>query len=1061
MLTKMKKDNCKQFIPFLCLLVILLSGFSAYSQNLRTITGTVTDDTGSSLPGATVKLRNGTTSTQTNENGIFSIRVPEGSSVLVVSYLGMQSKEVNIGNDSNLKITLSADANNTLNEVVVIGYGTARRAEITSSISSVSEKDLKNLPVANLDQAIQGKVSGVTVQTNGGQPGGGISVLVRGVTSVNGNEPLYVVDGVPLSGSPSANYNGGGAGAAQTVQSPLSNINPADIASIDILKDASAQAIYGSRAANGVVIVTTKKGRAGESKVTYDVFRGRSEVQTKLDMMNLSQYAQFSNEVFEEIATTNGNPYIPIGEYKDPSVLGNGSDWQEAIFRTGITDQHQLSFSGGSNKTSYYTSAGYYNQEGVVVGSGVKRYSMRVNLDQQVKDWFKLGINSTFSRANQQVALTNGSATPISVAVSNSPAAPIYYNGTFAPSVNIGGYNFGTNQNPLALASLRDVSVINNRALANLYGEISFLKHFSLRSQFGVDYSGNQNTFFEPEAKNGNSAIIPVSSISEQRGNGLFWNLTNLFNYNQNFGKHGVTAQLGQEAWESTWDNISGYRRNLVLNFKSIAAGSRDLTMSADGGSGESAMYSYFARAGYTFADKYSLNLSARRDGSSSFGPEKRFGNFAAASVGWTVTNESFAEDLKYLDYLKLRLGAGAVGNANTRYSNAFTSRMTLQTGAFGQGSWPYNVPNPFVGWEAVKTYNAGVDATILNKRLEVTFEVYRKVTTDMLLQSSLPGYTGIGSAWDDIQAPITNAGKMVNKGYDVTVNSFNFTKKNFKWRTTLIFSHYTNALKELNVGNVPIISEVTDALNAPRKATITQINAPVGQFYGYVADGVFKSEDEISNHANQGIAVGPKGTWLGDVKYRDISGPEGSPDGQIDSYDITTIGNPNPKFTFGLTNSFNIGALDVSVFLQGRQGGDILNFTKLLTEGLYNVYNNQTVDALENRFSAKNPNGALPRYNSWHENNRALSSRFVEDGSYLRIQTVSLGFNLPSKYMSKVKISNARIFVLGQNLYTFTKYSGLDPELGSFNNNILMSNIDNGNYPNPRTYTLGANITF
>lgn len=1057
----MNKDNHKKIIPFLCLLVSLLSAFSAYTQELRVITGTVTDGTGLPLPGASVKLKNGTVSTQTNENGAFSIRVPEVNSILVISFLGMQSKEVNVGNSTNLKITLSESVVNNLDQVVVIGYGSVRRAEVTSSISSVSEKDLKNLPVANLDQAIQGKVSGVTVQTNGGQPAGGISVLVRGVTSVNGNEPLYVVDGVPLNGSTTANYGGGGAGAAQTVQSPLSNINPADIASIDILKDASAQAIYGSRAANGVVIVTTKKGRAGESKVTYDVFRGRSEIQKKLDMMNLSQYAQFSNEVLEEIATTNENPFVPIGEYRDPSILGSGSNWQDAIFQNGITQQHQISFSGGADKTSYYTSGGYYSQEGVVVGSGVKRYSLKVNLDQQVKNWFKLGINSTFSRSDQNVALTNGSATPISVAVSNSPAAPIYYNGTYAPSVNIGGYNFGTNQNPLALASLRDVSVKTNRALANLYGEISFLKHFSFKSQFGVDYSASQNTFFEPEAKNGNTAIIPVSSISEQRGNGLFWNFTNLLNYNQGFGKHGVTAQIGQEAWESTWDNISGYRRNLILNFKSIAAGARDLTMVADGGNGESAMFSYFARAGYTFADKYSLNLSARRDGSSSFGPEKRFGNFAAASIGWTVTNESFAKDLKYLNYLKLRFGMGAVGNANTRYSNAFTSRMTLQTGAFGQGSWPYNVPNPFLGWESVKTYNAGIDATILNRRLEVTFEVYRKLTTDMLLQSSLPGYTGIGNNWDDIQAPITNAGKMVNKGFDLTFNSFNFINKNFNWKTTLILSHYTNSLKELNVGNVPIIYEVTDALNAPRKATITKINAPVGQFYGYIADGLFKSESEIDNHAYQGIAVGPKGSWLGDVKYRDISGPDGSPDGNIDSYDITTIGNPNPKFTFGLTNTFNIKAFDVSVFLQGRKGGDILNFTKLLTEGLYNVYNNQTVAALTNRYSFRNPDGALPRYNSWHENNRALSSRFVEDGSYLRIQTVSLGYNIPLKYSSKVKISNARIFVTGQNIHTFTKYSGLDPELGSFNNNILMSNIDNGNYPNPRTYTIGANITF
>jgi TonB-dependent starch-binding outer membrane protein SusC len=1056
----MKKNSYKKFIPLICSFLFLLGFTDAYSQD-RLITGTVVDESGATLPGATVKVKGGTGSAQTNANGVFSIKVPTGKDVLIVSFVGMQAKEITIGDNSVLKIVLG-DASNKLNEVVVIGYGSVRRSDITSSISSVTEKDIKNVPVATLEQAVQGKVPGITVNSNTGQPGGGVSMLIRGVTSVNGNGPLYVIDGVFFDGNdgPSANYSAGGAGAAQVRQSPLANINMADIASIDFLKDASAQAIYGSRAANGVVIVTTKKGKTGDSKINYEVYRGYSQVQKQLDMMNLRQYAQYSNEVLQEIADVNQVTYNPIGEYRNPSVLGEGANWQNALFRNGTSEQHQLSFSGATNKASYYTSANYNQLQGVVVGSGLKRYSFRFNTEQQVKDWFKLGLNSSIARSNQTVALTNGSATPISIAVSNSPASPVYFDGDYAPSVNIGGYNFGTNQNPLALAEKRDVRIIQMNAIANVYGEIRFNKLFSFRSQLAANYGVTENNFFEPSVRSGNVDIIAISNINEQRGINTSWQLSNYLNYNQSFGKHVVNATLGQEASSWAYNQVQASRRDLNLNFQSIAAGST-VGQTTGGSKGDGAIASYFARTVYTYDNRYSLTLTGRRDGSSNFGPENKWGNFASASIGWTVTNEAFAKDLKGLDYLKIRLGAGSVGNQNSPRANAFTSGLSQQTGAFGPGSWPSNVPNPALSWESVKTYNAGVDATVLNKRLELTFDIYKKVTTGMLLQASLPGYTGIGTSWDDIQAPITNAGEMVNKGIDIGATSRNIALKNFRWSTSLTFTHYKNVLNALNSGTSALFRSATDALNAPRVVTMTGLGLPVGQFYGYVAEGIFRSEEEITNHADQGIVVNTKGTWLGDVKYRDISGPTGAPDGKIDSYDITTIGNPNPKFNFGLTNTFNYKNFDFSFFLQGRKGGDILNFTKLLTEGQYNVYNNQTANVLTDRYSTNNPNGNLPRYNQWHENNRAMSSRFVEDGSYLRIQNITLGYNLPQRLTSKVKMSSVRLYMMGQNVHTFTKYTGLDPELGSLNNDALFTNVDNGNYPNPRTYTIGANITF
>jgi len=1062
---KKTRRTCNEWLYKLSMFLILsISGHSLFAQTnpSKTVNGVVSDQTGGTLPGASVLVKGTKVSALTNAAGVFTINVPAGSNVLTVSYIGMTSQDILIGDQKNIKVVLK-ETSSKLDEVVVVGYGSVRRADVTSSISSVTEKDIRNIPVAGVDQALQGKVAGVSISTNGGQPGGGVSVRVRGVTSVSGgagNEPLYVVDGVPLSTSPSANYSAGGAGAAQTAQSPLATINPADIATIDILKDASAQAIYGSRAANGVIIITTKRGRAGESKILYDVYYGQAQIQKKIKMMDLQQFAQYQNQILQEIALVNGNEYNPIGEYVDPSVLGKGTDWQDALFQNGITTQHQLAFSGASNKTTYYTSANYFSQTGVVTGSGLKRYSARVNLDQQVKDWAKVGITANLIRSNQRVSLTNGSATPISVAVGNSPAAPIYLNGGFAPSVNVGGYNFGIDSNPLALASLRDVRVIQSKALANLYAELTITKHITLRSQFGVDYTVNQNTFFQPQISNGAASIIPRSQINESRGLSLFWNVTNYANYSQSFGKHNVTAQIGQEAWESSSNQLNGNRYDLNLNFPSIGAGSAT-GETTGGGIYESGMSSYFGRAGYSYDDRYSLNLSVRRDGSSTFGPEKRFGYFPAASLGWTVTNESFLKDLKTLNYLKIRLGAGAVGGTGGGGANAFTAGLIQQTGAFGPGSWPKNVPNPRLAWMSVRTYNGGVDATLFDKKLEVSVDVYKKVTTDMLLPSALPYYSGIGTNYNDIQSPITNAGKMTNTGIDLAITSYNITKDDFKWRTQLNFSHYKNILNELNAGTSELIFRATDALNVDRVVTRSVIGQPVGQFYGFLVDGIFASEQDIKNSPNQGIAVAPKGTWIGDIKYKDISGPNGVPDGIIDSFDQTFIGNPNPKFTFGFTNNFTYKSFDLSIFLQGSYGAKILNFTKLLTEGSYNSYNNQSVNVLTNRFSANNPSGSLPRYNEWHENNRRLSDRFIEDGSYIRLQTVSLGYNLPTRLINKAKIASARIYFSGQNIYTLTNYSGYDPELGSFNNNALFSNVDNGNYPNPRTYTIGANITF
>jgi len=1033
----------------LCVPVLLMG-----QTESKRVNGVIKDEFGNVLPGASVKVKAKSNAVMADQSGNYSIEAALGD-VLVFSYIGMQTYEVTVGNQSAVNVTLASSATH-LEDVVVVGYGTMRRAEITSSIASISADDIKDLPVAGADQMLQGKVAGVSVSTNGGQPGGGISVRVRGLTSINGNEPLYVVDGIILPlGKSSIPQDKLGGMAGSTAQSGIAGLNPSDIEKIDILKDASAQAIYGSRGANGVVLITTKRGKAGEGKVSYEAYYGESRVPTRLNLLGLSQFAQYNNQVLQEISAVTGNAYVPIGEYQRPEVLGEGTNWQDAIFQTGKMQNHQLSFSGGGDKTNYYAGLNYFKQDGTIINSGFDRLSLRFNLDHQIKSWLKIGLSSNTARTNQKTTLTNGSDAIVNVAAFNSPAAPIYgLGGNYAAPVSIGGYSFGNPVNPVALAQLRQNTGDQFKAFGSVYGELSFTKFLNLRSEVNYDFTNDNNMSFQPLLMAGSATILSPSRIVEQRSPSYYWAVRNYLNYNQSFNKHTISAQIGHEAQASSYDYILASRQNLALNIPSIAAGEQENQV-IEGGKGDWAMESYFARAGYAYDNRYSINLSLRRDGSSNFGPDRKIGYFPAGSIGWTVTNEKFAQNLKVLNYLKLRAGIGAVGGSDISAASYATNIRLFATGPFGAGGVPDNVGNPELGWESVTTYNGGFDAGFLNGRLDLTFDVYKKVTSDMLMATQLPVYTGIGTEWNDIKSPNVNAGRMTNTGFDIGISSVNIDQDNFTWKTNLVFSHYKNRLDKLNSEQADLLryTEYSNAVILTR----TVPGGPIGRFYGFIADGLFTSEDDISNHANQGQDIGPKGLWLGDVKYRDLDGND-----VIDDGDMTYIGNPNPDFTFGLTNSFKYKGFDLSVFLQGSYGNDILNYTKRSLETPVNVYWNQLETALTDRYSELfNPNGTVPRYNQWHQDNKRVSTRFVEDGSYLRIQNITLGYNLPTTWINKIKMQAARVYISGQNIYTFTKYSGYDPELGSYNNDALIQNIDLGNYPNPRTFTIGASVIF
>lgn len=1026
----------------------------------KVISGTISNNKGNALRGAVITATNTKASVSTNAQGRFILEIPVSATTFSVTYSGMLSREIAINKRPFYIIELQPDTAQ-LTDVVVIGYGTVKKSNITSAISSLNENDIKNLPVAGVDQMLQGKVAGVTVTTNSGQPGGGVSVLIRGITTVNGNAPLYVIDGMPVRSNTTGGSNAylGGVNG-QTQQSVLATLNPSDILSIDILKDASAQAIYGADGGNGVILITTKHGTNQSNKLEYDVYYGEQRIQKKLPAMNLKQYAQYYNSVLND---PNSGVKDTVGEFKNIDLLGNGTDWQNAVFQHGYIQNHQLSFSGSQGKSSYYFSGNYYDQKGILVNTGFKRYAIRMGLDEQIKPWLKAGVSSNLSTTDQQLTVTDGQQSVIAAILYNSPATPVKnLDGSFINSIPVQNAAFGNSQNPVALASLRDVHSKQTKVYGNIYAEVNFTKDLSFKSQFNCDFQLTNNTAFQPYIANPDGTIILApSKMRVDKANSLYYDVQNYLTYNHNFYKHALTVVAGHESWLSDYENSIVSVTGLTQNIESLSAGTPDPAAPASGAEYKSAEESYFARINYTYDNKYSISLSGRADGSSNFGPGNRWGYFPGVSAGWIISNEGFAKN-NLITFLKLRLGAGSVG-VSSAPANSYSTNIRLAnnaTGLFGSTNAPgivANVGNTDLHWESVVTYNGGIDATIL-KRIDLSVDVYKKITKNMLLATVLPGFAGLdpnppNNSYQEIEPPYTNAGQMTNMGIDLSITSRNITNKNFSWTTNLIFSHYKNRLDKLYAPGIILFGK--SQAFAPVTLTETSAGEPVGVFYGYVTDGLYRSQDELAKAPDQGLPVGVQGLWVGDIRYKDLDG-----DGKITPADQTVIGDPNPKFTYGFTNNFSYKGFDLSIFLQGVSGNKIFNYSRTETEALFSVYQNQLTTVM-NRFTADNPGGDLPRYNQYNQNNLKISDRFIEDGSYLRIQNVSLGYNLPAQWINHINMASCKIYVSAQNLYTFTKYSGYDPELGAFNSNVLLQNIDYGHYPNPRSVTIGANIIF
>lgn len=1062
---------------FSCLVLMFLS-ISMVAQKVP-VSGTVSDRTGPVI-GASVIEKGTTNGTMTDNDGHFTLTVSKGA-VIEISSIGYKTQEITVGAQTNFTVTMSED-NEFLDEVVVVGYGSMKKSDLAGASVSMKESDLKGSIISSLDQSLQGRAAGVTAVTTSGAPGSSSSIRVRGQATINANaEPLYVIDGVIVQGGGNTGADFGlgdalGNGKVSTI-SPLSTINPADIVSMEILKDASATAIYGAQGANGVVLITTKHGKSGEAKFSYDGMVAMSRQAVRLNMMNLREYAQYYNEMIEEGDIYETNPY-----YATPSLLGKGTNWQDEIFRTAWQHQHQLSAQGGSDKVQYYVSGSYMDQQGTIIGSNFNRFSVRTNLDAQLKKWLKLGVNATYAITNDNLKLADSNQGLIYYSLTTIPDIPVYdVNGNYSSTIRE-GY---TSPNPVALAMMDEILLKRKKLSGNIYAELTPIKHITWRTELGFDMGESDANRYKPMIDLG-GWVRSQNSISYQKNSNYFWQLKNYLTYANQWGKHSVTAMVGQECWESKWNYLSGSNTDLPsdeVHNVALATG----TPSISSGFGSSSMASFFTRETYNYGDRYLGTYTYRYDGSSNFGPKNRWAGFHSVALAWRFSNEKFFEPVKkVIDNGKLRLGWGQTGNSSIG-SYAWGAAITRMPSALGMGFRPSNIPNTSIRWESQEQYNVGLDLGFFNGRLNLTVDAYYKKSDDMLMSMQLPSYMGTqGNGSSKLQAPKGNYGSIENKGLEITLDAHPVQLKNFSWDSNFQISFNKNKLLSLSdTENATLVGygQWGDVV------CVSEIGKPLYNFYGYKVEGVYKDLDDIQNSAkpakypSDGVFSRGNTVWVGDIKYKDVD-----ENGVIDERDRTDIGSPLPKFTFGWTNTFRYKNLDLSIFLNGSYGNKVMNYNSLTLTHMNSTWTNQLQSVVSKRarlepidptivyadgskwfdhidnVRVKNPGTKIPHtsINDPNDNDR-ISDRYVEDGSFLRIKNITLGYTFPKALLNKAKIENLRVYVNIQNLYTFTKYTGYDPEVGASTQDStgLTYGLDNGRYPSPAMYSFGLNITF
>lgn len=1049
----------KLFSKYVFLVLLCSVGVVSAQENNGKITGVILDESnGQPIPGVNILLKGTKNVVSSDFDGSFSIQAKIGET-LVLSYIGFSNQNVKI-TSSKLTIRLKEDVKE-LNDVVVIGYGTVKKKDVTGSVSSIKGADIMRTSPTTFDQALQGKVAGVVVQQISGQPGGGVSIQIHGISSISGsNSPLYVIDGVII---PNPTNPDTSPGTHFTGTNPLSSINPSEIESIDVLKDASATAIYGAQATNGVIIITTKRGKSGPPQISYEGYFGYQQIPKRMPTVNLQQDATFLN------ARADVWGFDKRPEFANPKYLGEGTNWQKELFRSAPQSNQSLSINGGDDRTQYLFSLGYFDQEGIALGSDFKRYSVRLNLDNKTTSWLKIG--TSIQLANVVENVTSSTAGVISSALGITPDVPVKNNdGTWGGVSNDSGWVTPV-VNPVASALINTDTKTRYQIFGNVYAEIQFSKNFSLRNEVSGNYDFNTERQFSPKVTYGKFTTSGETSASYGYNQNINTVIRNYFTYRHDYGTSNINVVFGHEANLNTSAGVSAGRSQFPSNdVQSVSSGNP--TTATNGGSfGSGASESYLGRINYNLSDKYLFTLNMRGDGSSNFGNGNKWAATSSVAFAWKIKNEKFFKNVKFVNDLKLRLGHGLTNNQGIPGNTYVTQLTTVANGLSGIAQVQSNLGNKKVKWEATQNGNAGLDGTLFNWRLNFSVDVYDRYTDGLLLKVPLPEYSGTATGWSPgtMAAPYVNVGSVSNKGIEIRIGTTNISTKNLSWKTDLTISHNVNEVMSLGAGGADA------SLVSGNSKTV--VGKPIGEFYGYIYDGIFATAKDFETHAlpadpntlvPRTISQSGGGIWYGDRMYKDLNG-----DGIIDYRDQTFLGSPFPKLQFGFNNTFSYKNFDLNIFFSGSVGNKVYNQLAKSQNNPLNNTNYFTGVLNYAQVAMIDPNGSTTDYNNYYvtnpntnvvslrNDNTNENGRFtnidLEDGSFIRCKNITLGYNFPKELLQKVHLSSARFYANVSNAFIITKYSGMDPEVGGWN--PLQTGYDSGYYPQSRLYTFGFNV--
>lgn len=1065
-------------MQFLLLSVLALLPAAALAQGMVTVSGTVADSNGDPLIGCSVQLKGSGVGTVTDLDGHFKLQVPEGKT-LTFSYIGYKTKELKA--QKNMKVTLDDDTH-VLNEVVAVGYGTMKRSDITGSVVSVKAEDLEQTSAATMDQMLQGRAAGLTMTSNSGAAGSSTSIQIRGVNSLNSsNEPVYVIDGSIVRSE----------AGQDTYSNPLDGLNPNDIESIEILKDASATAIYGAQAANGVIIVNMKKGKEGAPRISLKATAGFSNLPKKLDVMNLRQMGAYVTDL--DISESSE------GYLANPDVLGEGTDWQDAMFRTGVKQEYNLSVRGGAKNVNYSVSGGYYTEDGIIINNGFERFTLRTALDIKAYKWLDLGATVNISHTDQNTGMASWGV--VGNALGMLPNIPVKNeDGTWGKA----GYNSETNSwtpNPVAIASITTRDNKKSATRANFYFTLKPWKWLSWRNEVTYDVNTDNYRYLLPAYDLGGTRRDYATHEASKTYN-QYMSLKSVATGNWKIKSHKLSLMLGYEMNDRYRDYLYGQR--LGGSDDNLALVGGDGTQdSNDGWTTTERFVSFFGRLTYNWLDRYLLTATVRHDGSSRFARGQRWGTFPSAALAWRISEEPFfAPLLETVNSLKLRVGYGLVGNANLA-DNTYQPTFTNMISNFGTGYLTANMPNyDGLTWEKTHSWNIGLDLSLWDNRIEFIFDAYRKDTKDLLLQTALPWYTGTHIT-GGTSAQWANVGSMRNEGIELTLNATVINKKNFKWKTGLTYSLNKNEITALNSETGFIDKTLNFKTWGGETVTRTAVGHSVSQYYGYRVAGRINSAADFLRDNGDGtstvIAATPNyrvgtvvsnasasalKTSIGDLLFKDLNG-----DGIIDSNDRDYLGSGLPKYTFGWNNTFTYKRWTLSIFMYGSVGNKVFNWQRrqmdepsLLSGSVTNKFTRVSNYAKwayrdgnsgnQNVWNVYVVEGADPsetRIDNNHGNyNSRVSDRYVEDADYLRIKNIVLSYSFPRSICKKLMLQSLKLSANVQNVYTFTGYTGYDPEVGSQNGQysmsgqgMLMYGVDTGKVPTPRSFVFTLDATF